>query len=250
MTPVLPGRARDAHGNGSGEAGFTLAMFLIVIAVMSIMMGAAVQAVSFQMQREKEAGLIFRGEQYVEAIRLYKQKYGRHPMRLKEIWEADPKVIRKQWQDPITDSLDWGVVFVGQGGRQLAGGGGPVPTGTPRFGGGTQNPNQPRQGSDPTGAVRGPDGEMIGPISGVYSRSCDESIKVYKGRTAYCDWKFVLEEQQGGAGAGGQPVPSPPTGPGGWHPGDPIPTPPPTGTPGGGGGERPPSYGTTPTPGR
>ena len=230
------------------DAGFTLAMFLIVIAVMSIMMGVAVQAVSFRMQREKEAELIFRGEQYVEAIRLYKQKYGRNPMRMKEIWEADPRVIRKRWKDPITDSLDWGVVFVGQGGRELVPGGGPVPTGTPQIGaGGSQ---RPPQGSNPIGATRGPDGEMIGPIQGVYSKSCEESIKVYKGRTSYCDWKFVLEEQQqGGPGApGGQPgqaVPTPPTGPGGWHPGDPVPTPPPTPDT-----ERTPSYGTTPTPGR
>ena len=97
--------------------------------------------------------------------------------------------------------------FVGQGGRELVPGGGPVPTGTPQFGAGAQRP--PPQGVNPAGATRGPDGEMIGPISGVYSKSCDESIKVYEGRTTYCEWKFMLRDQQQGRGRrpGGGGVP-------------------------------------------
>jgi hypothetical protein len=71
------------------------------------------------MRREREAELIFRGKQYVEAIRLYKIKYGRYPMKLKEIYEAKPRVIRKPWKDPITDSENWGIIFLGQEGRQV-----------------------------------------------------------------------------------------------------------------------------------
>ena len=92
---------------------------VLTVAIMSIMMTVAVQTVEFQMRREREAELIFRGEQYVEAIRLYKIKYGRHPMQLKELWEADPRVIRKKWKDPITDSEDWGLIFLGQEGRRI-----------------------------------------------------------------------------------------------------------------------------------
>jgi type II secretory pathway pseudopilin PulG len=83
----------ESRNSKSGEAGFTLAIFIMVIAVMAIMMAAAVEIVSFQARREKEAELIFRGQQYVEGIRLYRQKYGRYPMRMKELWEADPKVL-------------------------------------------------------------------------------------------------------------------------------------------------------------
>ena len=60
----------------SREAGYTLAIFVMVIAIMAIMMAAAVEIVSFQARREKEAELIFRGQQYVEGIRLYRQKNG------------------------------------------------------------------------------------------------------------------------------------------------------------------------------
>ena len=160
----------------------------MVIAIMAIMMAAAVEIASFQAQREKEAELIFRGQQYVEGIRLYRQKYGRYPMRLKEMWEADPKVLRRKWTDPITGDENWGVIFQGQEGRELTGlqtGPRPTPTRTPVF---------ERQ--------RAEGGEKVGPIIGVHSLSTETSIKVYEGRTQYNMWKFVLLEQGGSSRTG------------------------------------------------
>jgi type II secretory pathway pseudopilin PulG len=166
----------------SNEAGYTLAIFVMVIAIMAIMMAAAVEIVSFQAQREKEAELIFRGQQYVEGIRLYRQKYGRYPMRMKELWEADPKVLRRQWTDPMTGAAKWGVIFEGQGGQEInlpQTGPQPTPTRTPVF---------ERQRED--------EGEKVGPIIGVHSLSTDTSIKVYEGRTQYNMWKFVLKDDR------------------------------------------------------
>ncbi len=196
-----------------GEAGFTLVMFVMIIAVMSIMMGVAVQSVSFQMQREREAELIFRGEQYVESIRLFRARYGRYPMRLKEIWEADPKVIRKPWKDPITDSESWGIVFLGQerqvGGRlpgqRDIGLGDPRPTGTPEAGrGGRGEPGGRGDDGLPDGTQRDENGEIVGPIVGVHSTSCDDSIKVFEGRTTYCEWRFIFREDRQPGTAGGR----------------------------------------------
>lgn len=178
-----------------------MVLFVMVIAVMAIMMTVAVQQVSFQMQREREAELIFRGEQYVEAVRLYRAKYGRYPMRMKEMWEAKPRVLRKKWTDPIPPFADWQVVHLGEGGSALGrpggpGGGGPAPTPTrtPVF-------EREREGGSGLG---GEGGERVGPIIGVRSRSTETSIKVYKGKTAYNDWLFVLEEQPAGGGQGGR----------------------------------------------
>ena len=242
------GRFRKGRHQRSSEAGYTLVMFVLVIAVMSIAMGVAVQTVSFQMQREREAELIFRGEQFIEAIRLYKIKYGRYPMQLKEIYEAKPRVLRKKWKDPITDSENWGIVFLGQEGgrpgqrgRQLAGPGAPgsakdsgnrpigtqTPLGSERQGGARNQPGsrgaggESESGIDPqTGLPRSSFGDvgadrMMGPIVGVYSTSCDESIKIYEGHTTYCEWRFIFRErrQQRGARRPGRP-------PVGWHPGD------------------------------
>jgi type II secretory pathway pseudopilin PulG len=193
----------------------------MVIAIMAIMMAAAVEIVSFQAQREKEAELIFRGQQYVEGIRLYKKKYGRNPMRMKELWEADPRVLRRKWADPITGSDEWGVIFQGQEGQSLtnpAGGGPrPTPTRTPVF-------ERAREGG----------GEKVGPIVGVHSLSTETSIKVYEGRTQYDMWKFIFRElgQPGGVAGGGEETPwgMRPT-PGGEGTGGRTPGPQRTGTP-------------------
>ena len=238
-------------GIGGREGGYTMIIFVMIIAIMSILMAVAVQTVEFQMKREREAELIFRGQQYVEAIRLFRLRFGRYPMRLKEIWEANPRVIRKKWKDPITDSYDWGLIFVGQEGGQIGRGGAaggqqpglpnqPVPTTTPGTGIG---------GSAGGGAPGGPGsrqgGEMVGPIVGVHSTSCDESVKVYEGRTTYCEWRFVHREQRQQGGARGRPGrpgrPGQPGGPGG--PGGPVGTPPP-----GSGGRVPPPPLPTGTP--
>jgi type II secretory pathway pseudopilin PulG len=228
----------------SREAGYTLVVVVMIIAVMAIMMAAAVEIVSFQAQREREAELIFRGRQYVEAIRLYKQKYGRNPMRMKELWEADPRVLRQKWKDPITDSEEWDLIFLGQEGRGLNPRGGrgrgrqPTPTRTPVF-------ERERVG--------GGGGEKVGPIIGVRSFSNKESIKIYEGRTNYNDWKFVLKEE------GSRQPPSrredespwgmPPT-PIGHQPGG-SPDGSPGGPPGSGGGDESPNrppQGQTPRP--
>jgi len=263
---VESGRRRRA------EAGYTLVMFVMAIALMSIAMGVAVQTVEFQMRREREAELIFRGEQFIEAVRLYKIKYGRYPMQLKEIYEAKPRVIRKRWKDPITDSENWGIVFLGQEGRpgqqgrQLAG---PGATGDSSFGDRSRLPNGPtssyggntgnrpgqRQGQGQgtglgtgqqgTGPL-GQGGVKIGPIVGVHSTSCDEAIKIYEGRTTYCEWRFIYREQpQQGAAGGQRPGQRPP----GWHPGDKDPKRPGDTGSGGGppGGNRPPPVIPSPT---
>ena len=207
----------------SRESGYTLVVLLMAIAVMAIMMGVALQTVQFQMQREREAELIFRGQQYVEGIRLYKKKYGRHPMRMKELWEANPRVLRQKWTDPINGTEEWGVVFLGQEGaraggrRPPEGARRPTPTPTPVF-------SREREGG----------GEKVGPIVGVHSLATGDSIKIYEGRTRYSEWLFVLkeDEQQRGARPGGGRGQTGGT-PWGQHPGMPTPEPPkPTGTPG------------------
>jgi type II secretory pathway pseudopilin PulG len=180
------------------EAGFTLVMVLVIVAVMAIAMGAAVQTVTFQAQREKEAELVFRGEQYVEAIRTFKARFGRFPVTLKEMWEAKPRVMRKRWKDPMTGSEVWGIVHLGEDGQQVGTGPGGLPTS-----GLQPSPTPaPTPLPGPTGGLPGiRPGQQVGPIIGVYSTSCDDSIRVYEGRTRYCDWKFVYRENQGGQGS-------------------------------------------------
>jgi type II secretory pathway pseudopilin PulG len=188
-------------------------LFVVVLTVMAILMGVAVQTAEFAMQREREEELIFRGGQYVEAIRLFQKKYGRLPVTLKELWEADPKVIRRKFKDPIRDSEEWDLIFFGEGGRQVGRGrrdtGLPTPTPTP-------TPPAGRDQKDRGDTTGGPGNKKQGPFIGVKSYSCEDSIKEYQGNTTYCKWEFKLEQQQGqqgGPGRGPNPTPTP-SGPG------------------------------------
>jgi hypothetical protein len=147
-------------------------------------------------------------------------------MQLKEIYEAKPRVVRKKWKDPITDSENWGLVYLGQegrelvpGGRQVAGGlentldsgARPIETQTPFGKPGAPGSESDAGGLGPTGVNR-----KMGPIIGVYSTSCDEAIKIYEGHTTYCEWRFIFREQQQQGGPGGRSPRQPRT----WHPGD------------------------------
>ncbi len=128
---------------------------LISLAVGAIWMSAALPSWRQQAIREKEAELIFRGEQYARAIYLYRTKNnGAQPQSLDQL--VQQRYLRKKYLDPIT-----GKDFVpiatatGQGGQ----GGGTLPF---------------------AGAG----------IFGVRSTSNDESIKIYRNATIYSQWDF------------------------------------------------------------
>ncbi len=195
-TPTGSRRPGEVVPARRGEAGFTLAAMIVTLAVMSVFLTVAVQTATFQRRREMEEELIFRGQQMVEGVRLFRARFGRFPLSLDELYKAKPRCLRKKWVDPITGQADWVPVFLGQEGQGLPGqGGGPAPVPTPTaragFGGGVPSP------------------EARGPIIGVSSRSCESSIKMYEGRSRYCDWKFIFDPQRQGRGG----VPPPPPGP-------------------------------------
>jgi type II secretory pathway pseudopilin PulG len=202
---------------------------IVVMAIMAIALTVAVQTASFQKKRENEQELIFRGGQFVEAVRLFRARNGRFPLKLEELVKAKPHVLRQAWKDPITGKFDWVPIFFGQGGTQL--GGGPTnPTQTPspfaaptpqpteapepafgdegddtggRSGGrsGRRGPGRSGQGG-PKEEAPFPPTDATGPIVGVHSRSKADAILVRDGRSRYCDWNFALDQNQQGGGQG------------------------------------------------
>jgi len=181
---------------------------LVGVTAMTVMIAAVLPLASAETQRDKEEELIFRGLQYAEGIRNFKRKFGRYPTSLKEMNDIRPRMIRKLWKDPITNSDDWGIVspVVGAplpGQRPGTGGppgspGAPLPTPTPA--------PTPGFGAPPSGA--GP----VGPVAGVYSKSKKKAFRLYQGRDVYSDWRFT--EQSLTDPAGGTTAPGKPAGPG------------------------------------
>lgn len=191
---------------------YTLASVLIFTTLLMIGLTIVVQSWSNLMQREREEELIFRGMQYVEAIRVFQMRNGRLPNKLKELIEygpGKPRCIRKLYKDPITDSDKWGLIFSNNiKWPQVA------PLEQPPQS--EQSPGSflPKSDMEIKPLEESLEGEPPPfPIIGVFSTSTKESLRTFMGRKRYCDWDFSINllggPQAGPQGGGGQPQPLP-----------------------------------------
>jgi type II secretory pathway pseudopilin PulG len=231
-----------------------MAALLVTLAVMAVLMSVVLPVWRHEMQREREEELVFRGQQYVRAIRLFNRKTNSLPTRVDDLVQG--RYLRKKFKDPITND-DFDLISAanpnpgglvgstlpgGRGATQTVGGGPPASTG--RLG-----PNSV------SSANMSSNGTVPGGILGVRSKSKDESIRLYLNRNHYNEWMFIFQGLGAGGGRGGTPV-----GPGGRVGGPGFPGGPqgPGGRggpgrgrgPGGFGGPGGPGGGTLPSPGR
>jgi type II secretory pathway pseudopilin PulG len=201
-----------------GERGYAMAALLVALGVMAVMLTVVMPVWKHAAQREKEEELVFRGKQYVHAIGLFQKKFANaYPPNVDVLVEQ--RFLRKKFKDPITND-DFVPIAVGQslpGGTQPTGQRGSAGSAsTGRGGQSTVSAAQP--GAGRTGGPGGPPistvspGQSAGGISGVTSKSKDQSIRLYNGRGHYNEWAFVFIQQQQAAGAGapGTAAPGPP----------------------------------------
>jgi hypothetical protein len=105
-----------------------------------------------QINRERDAELIYRGEHLARGIAIFRQKMGRYPISMAEVDALKPKVIRQIYKDPMTEKGAW--IFIYN-----------VPT--------TLSGNN----------------EGL-PIVGLRSSSNRDSIKLYRNKSLYSEWEF------------------------------------------------------------
>jgi type II secretory pathway pseudopilin PulG len=186
------------------SAGYAMAALLVALAVMAVMMTVALPVWRHEAQRQREDDLIWRGNQYVRAIRLYQMKFGTLPPSLDVLVQG--RFLRQKYKDPITkDDFELlGPAAAAQPGLAPGQGqsapGRPGQPPTPSSVVGT--PQTPTQFSTSGPAMSG--GNVPGGLTGVRSKSKDESIKIYQGRTHYNEWTFMFVGQAGlGPGRGG-----------------------------------------------
>jgi len=168
------------------RSGYVLIMLLFVITAMAIGLMVAVPVWQTQIQREKEAELIFRGNQYVEAVRIFQlKKPGTFPRSLDDLLKE--KCIRRLYKDPMNPDGDWNLVLLPEvvmGGNVRRG-----PDGRPL---------RPTQGR---GAAFSVQRILVAPASalssirnaqilGVVSASTQKSFRVYNQEESYDQWLF------------------------------------------------------------
>jgi len=143
------------------SAGFTYVWLLLAVALMAAGLAAVAEVATTAMRRDKEAELLFVGDQFARAIALYRASSPgsqQYPQKLEDLL-ADNRLpntrrhLRRIYPDPMTGSADWGL-------------------------------------------VRGPGGGIVG----VYSRATTRPLKTanfpkgyeaFANAASYADWHFV-----------------------------------------------------------
>jgi type II secretory pathway pseudopilin PulG len=243
--------ARPRRYRGTSQDGYAMAALLVAMSVMAVFMTIALPVWNTQAQREKEAELVFRGEQYARAVMLYQRKFANALPPSVDVLLND-RYLRKKYKDPIT-GRDFQLLSgasaqanVGALGGNLGGAsrpGGPVvargstgSTGGGTTGGGTsgssssfgqssmQQSSLGNRGAAAggnsgfglgAGVGAGPGGTVPGGIMGVTSTSSGKSLRLYNGRGNYNEWTFVPVQRNLNAGAGAQGADAPGMGRGG-----------------------------------
>jgi type II secretory pathway pseudopilin PulG len=105
----------------AAQRGFTYLGFLLFVALAGAGLAAYSEVASHAAQREKEAELLFRGEQYRQAIASYYRKEQRYPKALPELLEdkrfpMPVRHLRRLYKDPVTGQDEWGLVEAPGGG--------------------------------------------------------------------------------------------------------------------------------------
>lgn len=199
----LAGQPFDV-ARGGAERGYAMAALLVGMSVMAVLMSALLPMWTTMATREKEAELIFRGNQYARAIGLFQRKFANTPPPTIDVL-VEQRFLRKKYKDPITND-DFQPLYANQ--AMMPGG----PQGGPQGSPGTQG-TQPTQGTTrPGGQViqpgfGGAGATTAGGIIGVTSKSKDTSLRVFNGRTRYNEWAFVhvqTSQRPGQPGPGGQ----------------------------------------------
>lgn len=107
------------------QRGFTYLMLLWWVALSGLMLAAMAQSWTLDARRAREAELIWRGEQFRQAIEAYAsvpvaEGQSRLPRRLQDLLEDRrsgelQRHLQRIWRDPLTGRAEWGLVREGEG---------------------------------------------------------------------------------------------------------------------------------------
>jgi type II secretory pathway pseudopilin PulG len=215
---------------GAGERGYAMAALLVAMSVMAVALSTAMPIFQTVARREKEAELVFRGEQYARAIGLFQRKYGNALPPDVDVL-INERFLRKKYKDPITGD-DFQLLGPGspelaaalsaapqqvqdaqqQGrgtGRAARGGQSGAGRGTQQFGRGGSQSMQGRIGqaqrsleSSLGRLARETQGDRAaGGILAVASKSTESSMRLYNDKGKYNEWIFMALQADTAAGA-------------------------------------------------
>jgi type II secretory pathway pseudopilin PulG len=114
-------RARGRRRGQLRQAGFTYLGLLFAVAILGITLATIGVVWSTQLRRDREAELLFVGNQYRIAIGRYLMSGGTFPLALTDLLDdkrtpAPRRFLRRLYPDPMTGSADWQLISAPSGG--------------------------------------------------------------------------------------------------------------------------------------
>jgi type II secretory pathway pseudopilin PulG len=105
----------------SRQGGFTYLGLLFAIVILGITLASVGVVWSTQVRRDREAELLFVGDQFRQAIGRYQESGGVYPHELDELVEDKRlplarRYLRRVYADPMTGSADWELIKAPDGG--------------------------------------------------------------------------------------------------------------------------------------
>jgi hypothetical protein len=104
------------------QDGYALLMVMFALALLVIATATLAPRVITDVQREKEAEMVWRGKQYTRGIRLYYMKTHRFPTNLEDLYTAKTGIrfMRRAYKDPMNPvDGSWRLIYVGPNGQLI-----------------------------------------------------------------------------------------------------------------------------------
>jgi type II secretory pathway pseudopilin PulG len=160
----------------AGEQGVAMVALIVAMIIMGVMLSVALPAWQTMARREKEAELVFRGEQYARAIAAFQRKYANTFPPSVDVLVRE-KFLRKKYLDPITGE-DFDLITPG-----TAIAGSTTPTALQAGAGGRVGATQGARGTTTSQGARG-GGSAASSISTGFSLSTSGGLAATGGRGA------------------------------------------------------------------
>ena len=161
----------------NSQRGYVLLAILFILAVLTISLLAASQAIATQIKRDREEEMVHRGQQYVRAIRRYYRKFGRYPAKIEDLEVSNNiRFLRRRYKDPMMPNGEWKVLHYGEAKNPPLGlFGKPI---TPAAGLGGSTPGVNTVGGAPAGGLGGmsPGRPAVTPQQGSDSGNANSAV--------------------------------------------------------------------------
>lgn len=171
-----------ASSDRSAERGFTLAALIVILTILAMVVAyTAVPLWSDVMRRERDYQTIWVMKQYAKAIVEFERKHNVAPTWTQLTEQKDPRVLRREYVNPLSGEMDWLAIPAQQGNA-------PPPEGLPAV------------------ALN----DYPGALAGVRPPQKGESFVTFNERSTYETWSYTSQQarQEAAARVGGVTQPN------------------------------------------